>query len=92
MCGGGRKVNDEQHGNTACGLKIHWLSLMERKATCDMTSLMERKATCDMTSLMERKATCDMMLPVEREKERQSLDYREGYLDLSGRDWRRDLQ
>ena len=80
MCGGGRKVNDEQHGNTACGLKIHWLSLMERKATCDMTPLMERKATCDM------------MLPVEREKERQSLDYREGYLDLSGRDWRRDLQ
>ena len=68
MCGGGRKVNDEQHGNTACGLKIHLLSLMERKATCDMT------------------------LPVEREKERQSLDYREGYLDLSGRDWRRDLQ
>lgn len=66
--GGERKVNDEQHGNTACGLKIHLLSLMERKATCDM------------------------MLPVEREKERQSLDYREGYLDLSGRDWRRDLQ
>lgn len=66
--GGGRKVNDEQHGNTACGLKIHRLSLMERKVTCDMT------------------------LPVEREKERQSLDYREGCLDLSGRDWRRDLQ
>ena len=68
MWGGGRKVNDEQHGNTACGLKIHRLSLMERKATCDM------------------------MLPVEREKERQSLDYREGCLDLPGRDWRRDLQ
>lgn len=66
--GGGRKVNDEQHGNTACGLKIHWLSLMERKATCDMTRLMER------------------------EKERQSPDYREDCLDLSGRDWRRDLQ
>ena len=53
---------------------------------------MERKATCDMTPLMERKATCDMMLPVEREKERQSPDYREGCLDLPGRDWRRDLQ
>ena len=66
--GGGRKVNYEQHGNTACGLKIHLLSLMERKATCDM------------------------MLPVEREKERQSPDYREDCLDLSGRAWRRDLQ
>ena len=40
---GGRKVNDEQHGNTACGLKIHLLSLMERKATCDMMLPVERE-------------------------------------------------
>ena len=57
--GGGRKVNDEQHGNTACGLKIHWLSLMERKATCDMMLPVEREKKSDKAWITGRAAwTC----------------------------------